>query len=329
MKKRIVLILMIFICLTTGVFQFHKVMALADRRGINYKAEMVNLIDGMHSYAKKENPDFLFISNNGLGIFSAGDGLESSCADRALASIDGILMEDYFYGWDMRDNNPTPKDEQNYRLELLERPKEKKLPIFNIDYCSTREYRERSYKKNHEAGFIGFAAEHRQLDSIPGQIKDENSADCRTLQEVKNYLVLLNPEQFKSKEAYLSALKNTNYDLLIIDMMYNGEPLSPQDVLSLKIKGNGAKRLVVSYMSIGEAENYRSYWKSEWNKVHPDWIDAENGDWEGNFKVRYWMQQWHQILYGTKDSYLDQLLQQGFDGAFLDVVDAYEYFAAK
>lgn len=329
MKKRAALILMIFACLIGGAFHMHKGLVLAGAHAVDYRVEMIHLIDEMHAYAKKENAKFLFVSNNGLGLFSTADGVKSAQADQALAAIDGILMEDYFYGWDMRDNNPTPKDEQNYRLELLQYPKEKGVPIFNIDYCSTREYRERSYRKNHDAGFIGFAAGRRQLDSIPNQIQEENDRDCQSLGEVKNYLVLLNPEQFKSKEAYLSALRNTNYDLLIVDMMYNGELLAKQDVESLKMKANGKKRLVLSYMSVGEAENYRAYWQPEWDKNRPNWLDAENGDWEGDFKVKYWLKEWQELLYGSKNSYLDQILSQGFDGAFLDVVDAYEYFETK
>ena len=29
---------------------------------------------------------------------------------------------------------------------------------------------------------------------------------------------------------------------------------------TIKIKNNGGKRIVVAYLSIGEAENYRFYW---------------------------------------------------------------------
>lgn len=40
-------------------------------------------------------------------------------------------------------------------------------------------------------------------------------------------------------------------------------------------------------MSISEAENYRYFSQSAWNVNKPVWIDAENLDWAGNFKVKY------------------------------------------
>lgn len=38
------------------------------------------------------------------------------------------------------------------------------------------------------------------------------------------------------------------------------------------------------------------------------------------------MTDWKNIIYGTSDSYTQKLLNSGFDGAYLDIVDAFEYF---
>ncbi|WP_196593960.1 hypothetical protein [Pectinatus sottacetonis] len=32
------------------------------------------------------------------------------------------------------------------------------------------------------------------------------------------------------------------------------------------------------------------------------------------------------ILYGSKDAYLDKIISAGFNGSFLDIVDGYENF---
>ena len=79
-------------------------------------------------------------------------------------------------------------------------------------------------------------------------------------------------------------------------------------------------------MSIGEAEDYRYYWDSDWEPGHPSWIEEENPDWPGNYKVKYWNSSWQDIIYGNGDSYLQKILDQGFDGVYLDIIDAYEYF---
>jgi cysteinyl-tRNA synthetase len=42
--------------------------------------------------------------------------------------------------------------------------------------------------------------------------------------------------------------------------------------------------------------------------------------------VPYWDPDWQRIIYGTPESYLDQILALGFDGVYLDRVDAYWYY---
>jgi len=85
----------------------------------------------------------------------------------------------------------------------------------------------------------------------------------------------------------------------------------------------------LAYISIGEAENYRYYWQSQWNNDPPIWLDEENPDWHGNFKVRYWEPEWQNIIYGNNQSYLKKVLDAGFDGAYLDIIDAFEFFEDK
>lgn len=84
--------------------------------------------------------------------------------------------------------------------------------------------------------------------------------------------------------------------------------------------------MVCAYMSVGEAEDYRDYWQQSWNDKRPPWISEMNKEWEGNYKVMYWTKSWRDILFGSEDSYLDKILSAGFDGVYLDVVDAYEYY---
>lgn len=98
------------------------------------------------------------------------------------------------------------------------------------------------------------------------------------------------------------------------------------DFNQLKLKNNGGKRLIISYMSIGEAEDYRYYWSDTWKVGNPYWIEAENPDWEGNYKVKYWESEWQNIIYGNNDSYLKKIIDSNFDGAYLDIIDAFEYF---
>ena len=118
----------------------------------------------------------------------------------------------------------------------------------------------------------------------------------------------------------------TNYDVLILDAFYDDTILTSAEVTALQAKGNGGARLVIAYMSIGEAEDYRFYWDPSYEVGNPDWIYEENVDFPGNFKVDYSNADWQEILFGSAEGYLDQIIDAGFDGVYLDLIDAYEYF---
>jgi len=55
-------------------------------------------------------------------------------------------------------------------------------------------------------------------------------------------------------------------------------------------------------------------------------LDAENPDWEGNYKVKYWNTGWQSIIYGNENAYLTKVVDANFDGVYLDIIDAFEYY---
>ena len=97
----------------------------------------------------------------------------------------------------------------------------------------------------------------------------------------------------------------------------------------MKRKPNGSRRIVLAYMSIGEAEDYRFYWREDWSRSTPSWLDSENPDWPGNYKVRFWDPNWQNLVFGGPDAYLDRILGAGFDGVYLDIVDAFEFYGDR
>jgi cysteinyl-tRNA synthetase len=127
-------------------------------------------------------------------------------------------------------------------------------------------------------------------------------------------------------------LASTDFDLLVIDYADGNRPWTRKEIEKIQHKPDGTRRIVLAYFSIGEAEDYRFYWKKSWKKNKPDFLAKANEDWGGNFKVRYWMREWQDIIIGTKegtDSYLDQIVAAGFDGVYLDIIDAFEYFGPQ
>ncbi|MCD4703869.1 MAG: endo alpha-1,4 polygalactosaminidase, partial [Methanosarcinaceae archaeon] len=137
------------------------------------------------------------------------------------------------------------------------------------------------------------------------------------------------PGAFPDRSAYLDAIRNTDYDVVIIDIFYDNIPLTAEEVSTLRTRSNGGSRMVIAYMSIGEAEDYRYYWKDEWKTHPPSWLMEENPQWQGNYKVRYWEEEWQDIIYGNDGSYTRIVLDTGFDGIYLDIIDAFEYFERR
>jgi cysteinyl-tRNA synthetase, unknown class len=120
------------------------------------------------------------------------------------------------------------------------------------------------------------------------------------------------------------------FDMVIIDtsMFPAGKEIrmTREQVESMKKKPDGGRRVILAYFSAGEAEDFRYYWKPEWNKKQPNWVHMADKDWKGDFVVKYWDPAWQKIIFGTPDSLIDRIVDAGFDGVSIDRVDAYYYF---
>ncbi len=293
---------------------------------LDYRQLMRQFVMDISKYAKQKRANFIIIPQNGHELLMSN---AKKISDEYIKAIDGIGREDLFFGYE-EDDKPTPISVRKAMIKYLNIAKEHNRKIFVTDYCKTKSNIDLSYQRNHAYGYISFAADSRELDDIPPyqpRPYNENSNDIHSLSDVRNFLYLINPfPKFKSKQSFIKTLEQTNYDMLIIDAFFDESQLTSNDISKLKSKANGGKRLVIAYMSIGEAEDYRYYWKDSWKKNPPDWLAEENPEWKGNYKVRYWMPSWHKIIYGENHSYLDKIISCGFDGVYLDIIDAYEYF---
>ena len=295
---------------------------------IDYRQAMRGFVEGISAYAKSAHPGFLVIPQNGEALLTSEGSPEDPLAQDYIGAIDGQGREDLFYGYD-DDNEPTPAAAQEEMLGMMDLAEAQGVQGLVIDYCWTHSRMDNSYTSNAAHGFVSYAAEDRGVNALPSYPEApyaQHAGDVTTLAGAKNMLYLLDPGEFPSREAYLSALEDTNFDLFVMDLFYNDAALTAQETARLHTKANGGHRLLVAYMSIGEAESYRYYWQSAWQTGNPAWLDAENPDWEGNYKVRYWEPEWQAVIFGGASAYLDRIIAAGFDGVYLDIIDAYEYF---
>jgi cysteinyl-tRNA synthetase len=125
----------------------------------------------------------------------------------------------------------------------------------------------------------------------------------------------------KSKAAAVGKLAKCHGDWIVIDASYSDEERwSADDVAAIRAGKPGRK--VIAYLSIGEAENYRSYWRKDWATNAPAFLLDENPEWKGDFRVKYWQPAWQQLILPE----VDKVMAAGFDGVYLDIVDGFETF---
>lgn len=110
------------------------------------------------------------------------------------------------------------------------------------------------------------------------------------------------------------AISGSYADVVVIDPDHAG------NASKYKSKPNGNRRAVLAYLSIGEAETWRGYWKSCCISGSPSWLTGRTQGWAGNYVVKFWESGWKAIVANRVRS----ILAQGYDGFYLDRVDTYE-----
>ena len=131
----------------------------------------------------------------------------------------------------------------------------------------------------------------------------------------------------------VEALAGSRYDMLVIEptnTVKGDEDWDSRGTVA-RLKAGRPGRLVLAYVDIGEAESYRTYWKKNWRPPargkpgHPDFIVTADPDgWDENYPVAFWDARWQVIIIDGDDSVLARLLADGYDGIYMDWVEAYD-----
>jgi cysteinyl-tRNA synthetase len=284
----------------------------------NASKKMQDFVINISKYTRNFDDNFIIIPQNGEELAYTNADISKPLNENYLKAIDGFGIEELFY-------NETYKP-NNYRIGILKKLKDQKA-IFVSEFVNDSSLVNEAQKNNNQEGFVSFirTKDNYHYAVIPEKIQGENSNDITTLKEVKNFLYLINNSNYYSKSKFLEAIANTNYDLVFIDLYHNGVLFKKEEIEKLKQKKNGGKRLVVCYMNIGAAEKYRTYFKRDWSLGNPSWLKKNYEGYENEFWVEYWNKDWQKIIYGNDDSYAKKIVDAGFDGMYLDNIEAY-YF---
>ncbi|NIA30451.1 MAG: hypothetical protein GWP06_11140 [Actinobacteria bacterium] len=136
---------------------------------------------------------------------------------------------------------------------------------------------------------------------------------------------------YQLQDAITTDIIKEKFPWVIMDYSKTGEAATAYSTAEIQsLIDSGITPL--AYISIGEAEDYRFYWHSVWvsqpqgndfTDKAPQWLGHTNPDWPGNYKVRYWNDDWRNK---NLKPYLDEIILQGFKGVYLDIIDAFEYW---
>jgi len=161
--------------------------------------------------------------------------------------------------------------------------------------------------------------------------------------ETKNGPVAVRTWGYQLQRHEPAAIAAAPHDLMVVDFARHGDEASKftqDEVAAMQRRDDGGRRVVVAYISIGEASEFRTFWQRDWTKrgrarsaltdEAPAWLGPVNPDWPESRKVRYWDPAWQAIIFNkARTGWLDQIVTQGFDGAYLDIVDAYYFWGAE
>lgn len=155
-----------------------------------------------------------------------------------------------------------------------------------------------------------------------------------------------------SEPGAVDALVASHYEMLVLeptrtdwssdDKFFDTRGMVTQ-LKNSKASDGVHRKLVIAYIDIGEAEEWRWYWTwtKGWDCVGdppadwPDYILACDPDgWEGNYPVAYWDEDWKDIVIYSNNqgshpdrdytSVIDEVIKDGFDGIYLDWVEGFE-----
>ncbi len=153
----------------------------------------------------------------------------------------------------------------------------------------------------------------------------------------------------------IQKIVDSKYDMIIIEPSVTADYAFDAKDMVQRIKASKAsdgvhRKSVIAYIDIGQAEEWRWYWdghvkyeeKGECKnpyitaiQVWAPWVVACDPDgWAGNYPVAFWDEAWKDIVINGSElgshlglyfnSMLDEVIQDGFDGVFLDWVAAWE-----
>lgn len=313
---------------------------VAPKHIVNYRNQMRNNVIMLSRYAKGRNADFEIMVHDGRELMKKGlweyhlDGYNNArkqgfdASDPSfLAKLRDMKPEEETVGTNAREymKNIDAVVLNNYFCSKQDFAPSDKLKLISIDNCASEEAFDEAIQDSvgRNALMYGFAnPQYAFKDTRHQVIINENAVNINSLGEAQNILFLLDSSLYQDRFSYLQDIRNSNFDVVVISPFYKGEPLTPDEVHSLKFKKNGTLRRVIAAFNISETDDGKYYWKPGWKIGSPSWLKRLSFVDPQGIIVEYWTPEWQKII----SNYFKGIVDTGFDGAFLTGLENHQYF---
>lgn len=328
----------------TAIPQQHETLTSPPRHIINYRQKMRDLVSSLARYGKSRNHDFQVLIHEGQYLLEKSlweyhrEGYNQIRQTSKLVEDPSFLSQDIpeidenedqkgtihsysdlFDGIVINNHYCQNKPISNLVLDL-------RIPVISIEQCPDDESLDEAIIQSFTDKiaiypFIylsqAFKKIHRQL------IINENADSTLQIKDAKNISFLINDASFSTPYQMLEEIRNSNYDIVVIHPIFHGEiPFTKDDIEAMKIKKNGAKRLILAIYNVSEISDNNYLWQKKWNKKHPDWIANPSFVSERSYITQYWNPEWKQLA----SRYFKSILDSGYDGVFLTGLENHSYF---
>ena len=304
---------------------------------MDYREKMRQFVQSVSEYGRRIKPNFIIIAKDGLDLLirrDISDDTKKTPARTYMRAIDGIMQEGLFFAdayGDRPFGAPPPIEIQTEMLSLADHAKKNGLKVLALDFGKGKKVVDEALKLSNERGYLSLSsdvssADISKLPAYPSRPPNENPKSILSLSMIQNYATIRNSASYGLQSQFALKMHDTNYDALLVDVYHGSTPLSRQAVETLKYKKMGARRMVLAYMNIGHAASYHYYWNTNWTTSPPRWLNEPVRSDPDHYNVKFWQQDWQDIISGSPNSYIYGIISQGFDGVVIDGVNAYKFY---
>jgi len=238
-----------------------------------------------------------------------------------LDAIDGMVVDGLYWGQD-KYGVQTEHGAATPLHQAAEALRKAKRKTFSVDYAKDPKTVADIRKAAADEKVVDYVDQEgdMSLSSVPhDRPSGENPDHILTLADARNWLPVMQGDKFTTRQMWIDALKETSFDLLVIDPFWRKEGFVKTDVAALKTKPFGSRRLVFARLPVGLASPQRWYWKKEWQAGQPGFLKQPMPEDPSLWMVEYWSDDWKALL----GKYFTGLASLGFDGFLLDAADGF------